>query len=58
MVRDPSTFAAAFAFGFIAWMLFANPPKIGPRPETSQSLNADPRLRLISEGSEYMRTER
>jgi hypothetical protein len=58
MVRDPWTFAAAFAFGFIAWTLFASPQKYAPRLDASQSLNADPRLRLISERSEYMRTER
>jgi hypothetical protein len=58
MVRDPWTFAAAFAIGFIGWILLAGPQKNAPRLDTTQSLNADPRLRLISEGSEYMRTER
>ena len=58
MVRDPWTFAAAFAFGFIAWVVFANPQKSSPRLEASQSLSADPDLRLISERSPYMRTER
>ena len=58
MMRDPWTFAIAFAFGFIAWAVFANPQKSSPRLETSQSLNADPDLRLISERSGYMRTER
>ena len=58
MVRDPWTFAAAFASGFIAWVVFANPQKSSPRLEASQSLSADPDLRLISERSPYMRTER
>jgi hypothetical protein len=58
MVRDPWIFAAAFALGFIAWVVFAHPQKSSPRLEASQSLSADPDLRLISERSEYMRTER
>jgi hypothetical protein len=62
MVRDPWTFAAAFAFGFIAWVVawvvFSNPEKSSQGLEASQSLSADPELRLISERSPYMRTER
>ena len=58
MVRDAWTFAAAFALGFIAWVAFSHPQKSSPRLEASQSLGADPDLRLISERSEYMRTER
>ena len=58
MERDPWTFAAAFALGFIAWVVFANPQKGSPRLEASKSLSADPDLRLISERSPYMRTER
>lgn len=58
MVRDPWTFAAAFAFGFIAWVVFANLQESSPRLGASQSLSADPDLRLVSERSEYMRTER
>ena len=60
MVRDPWTFAAAlFAFGVIAWVVVAErPQRNSPRSETSQSLSADPNLRLVSEHSEYMRTER
>jgi hypothetical protein len=62
MVRDPRTFAAAVAFGFIAWivgwLVFANSEKSSPSLEGSQSSSADPDLRLISERSPYMRTER
>ena len=58
MVRDPWTFAAAFALGFIAWVTFSHSQNSSPRLEASQSLGADPDLRLISERSEYMRTER
>jgi hypothetical protein len=57
-VRDPWTFAAAFAFGLTAWIVFATPQKSSPRLEASQPLSADPDLRLISERSGYMRTER
>jgi hypothetical protein len=62
MVRDPKTFAAAVAFGFIAWIVawvvFANSEKSSPGFEASQSLSADHDLRLISERNPYMRTER
>jgi hypothetical protein len=61
MVRDPWTLAAAvFALGMIAWVLAAERPQRSPvrTMETSLSLSADPDLRLVSERSEYMRTER
>jgi hypothetical protein len=61
MLRDPWTAAAAvLALGMIAWVLPAERPQRSPvrTMETSQSLSADPDLRLISERSEYMRTER
>jgi hypothetical protein len=60
MMRDPWTLAAAlFAFGVIAWVVVAErPPKNPVRMEASQSLSADPDLRLVSERSPYMRTER
>ena len=58
MGRDPWTFVAAIAFGFIAWVVLANPQKSPPRLEPAHSLSADRDLRLISERNEYMRTER
>jgi hypothetical protein len=61
IVRDhPWTIAAAvFAFGVIAWVVVAErPPKSPARIEASRTLAADPDLRLVSERSEYMRTER
>jgi hypothetical protein len=62
MVRDPRTFAAAIAFGFIAWivgwLVFANSEKSSPSLEGSLSMAADSNLRLISERNPYMRTER
>jgi hypothetical protein len=60
MVRDPWTFAAAlFAFGVIGWVVVAERPQKSPvRLETTPSLSADPDLRLISERSPYIPTER
>jgi hypothetical protein len=62
MVRDPWTFAfaaALFAFGVIGWVVVAErPQKSSVRLETTHSLSSDPDLRLISERSPYMRTER
>jgi hypothetical protein len=60
MVRDPWILTATiFAFGIIAWVLLTERPQKSPlRLETSHSLSADPDLRLVSERSEYMRTER
>jgi hypothetical protein len=60
MVRDPWTLAVAlFTFGVIAWVVVAeHPPKSSVRIEASRTLAADPDLRLVSERSPYMRTER
>jgi hypothetical protein len=60
MGRYPWTLAAAlFAFGVIAWVVVAErPPKSLGRIEASRTLAADPDLRLVSERSPYMRTER
>jgi hypothetical protein len=64
MVRDLLTLAAAsIVLGVIVWTVLGSPPerflqKSSLRMETSRSLNADPDLRLISERSPYMRTER
>jgi hypothetical protein len=58
MVRDPWTVAAAlFAFGMIAWVSRSGAPSQEPG-WMHQSLSADADLRLISERSEHMRTER
>ena len=60
MMRHPWTFAATlFAFGMIGWVLVAERPQTGPvRQESFHALSADRELRLISEHSPYMRTER
>jgi hypothetical protein len=60
MVRDPWVFAVTLvAFGMIGWVLIAErSQKVPVRQETFHSLSADPDLRLISERSPYMRTER
>jgi hypothetical protein len=60
MVRDPWTFVAALiVFGIIGWLLVAErPQKRALRLETFQSFSVEPDLRLISERSPYLRTER
>jgi hypothetical protein len=61
MVQDhPWIIAAAvFAFGVIAWVVVAvRPPRNTVRIEATRTLAADPDLRLVSERSPYMRTER
>ena len=51
--------SAILALGLISWTFWGN-PEMGsvPRLRTAQSLKADPNLKLISERSAYMRTER
>jgi hypothetical protein len=51
--------SAIFALGLISWTFWGN-PEVGsaPRMHIGQSLEADPNLKLISERSAYMRTER
>ena len=59
MVRDPWIITAAPAFGVIGWVVVAErPPKSSVRIEAARTVAADPDLRLVSERSEYMRTER
>ncbi|MEY9228362.1 hypothetical protein ABIF68_007574 [Bradyrhizobium japonicum] len=60
MMRYPWTLTAAlFAVGVIAWAVLAERPLENPlRIEASLTIAADPDLRLVSERSPYMRTER
>ena len=61
MVRDHPLIiaAAAFALAVIGWVVVAErPPKSPIRTEAARTLAADPDLRLASERSPYMRTER
>ena len=61
MVRDHPWIIAAsvFALGVIGWVVAAErPPKIPFRIEAARTSAADADLRLISERSPYMRTER
>jgi hypothetical protein len=64
MVRDLLTLAAlSTVLGAFAWSILGPPPKNlrGKPPfpmETSDSLNIDPDLWLISARNPYMRTER
>ena len=49
----------AYAFGVIAWVVVAEHPRKSPdRIEAARTMAADPDLRLASERSPYMRTER
>lgn len=59
-MRYPWILAAAlFAVGVIAWAAVAErPPETPLRIEASPTLAADTDLRLVSERSPYMRTER
>jgi hypothetical protein len=60
MMRHPWTLAAAlFTFGVITWVMVAERAPENPlRIEASLTIAADPDLRLVSERSPYMRTER
>jgi len=64
MVRDLLILAAAsIVLGVIVWSVLGHQQRTSLqgsylRMETSHSLNADPDLRLVSEQSPYMRTER
>ena len=60
MMRYPWTLTATlFAVGVIAWAVLAERPPENPlQIEASLTIAADPDLRLVSERSEYMRTER
>ena len=58
MERNLWVLSAAFVFlGLIVWILAPNPQKSSLRTE-AQLLSAGPELRLVSERSSYMRTER
>ncbi len=55
--------STSILFGVFVWILLGSPQKRSLQrgslqTETSQSLDADPDLRLVSERSPYMRTER
>jgi hypothetical protein len=61
MVRDHPWIIAAsvFALGVIGWVVVAErPPKSPVRIEATRTSAAGADLRLISERSPYMRTER
>ena len=64
MVRDLLILAtASIVLGVIVWIILGNSQKrfsqgSSLRAETSHSLSADRDLRLVSERSPYMRTER
>jgi hypothetical protein len=58
-MRYPWIVAPLFAVGVIAWaMLAERPQETRLRIEASMTVAADPDLRLVSERSPFMRTER
>lgn len=58
-MRYPWIVAFLFAVGVIAWVMLAErPPETPLRIEASMTVAADPDLRLVSERSPFMRTER
>jgi hypothetical protein len=46
------------AFGAVLWIFWGNPVNAPRAPVGHQELAADPALKLVSERSPYMRTER
>lgn len=58
-MRYPWIAVVVFASGVIVWAVLAErPPETPLRIEASLTVAADPDLRLVSERSPYMRTER
>jgi len=50
--------AASVVVGLLTWALWGNPENPVPRMHTGQLMSADDNLKLVSEHSPYMRTER
>jgi hypothetical protein len=46
------------ALGAVLWIFWGNPVNAPRTPISHQHLQADPVLKLVSENSPYMRTER
>ena len=46
------------ALGAVVWMFWGNPVNVTRAPVGEQQLGSDPGLKLVSERSPYMRTER
>ena len=46
------------AVGLAIWGLLGHPRHSAPKDHVAQHLNVDPGLKLVSEHSPYMRTER
>ena len=42
----------------VLWGLWGNPQHSAPKAQVAQELNADPELKLVTERSPYMRSER
>ena len=46
------------AVGLAIWGLWGNPRHSAPKEDVAQHLNVDPDLKLVTERSPYMRSER
>ena len=46
------------AVGLAIWGVSGNPPHSAPKAQVAQELNVDPELKLVTERSPYMRSER
>jgi len=46
------------AAGLAIWGLWGNAQHSAPKPQVAQELNVDPELKLVTERSPYMRSER
>jgi len=59
MRRDLLMLSGASAiFGLLTWALWGNPENPVPRMHIDKFMSADDNLKLVSERSPYMRTER
>jgi hypothetical protein len=59
MTRDILAISSGIiGLGAVLWIFWGNPSNLTRTPARFQELGADPALKLVSERSPYMRTER
>jgi hypothetical protein len=59
MRRDLLTMTGAFfSLALIVWVFWGNPERSSAHVQTVEWIKSDPELRLISQQSPYMRSER